>query len=147
MFETKNLPIEIEHLIYKFYFSNNVLTKIKNNGYVVFHNMTDKLKDIICKDTFVIDYKYYKDEIFNNIEKDECVSCHRVGFPCFSCASHIQTNICIDGVRQSGQFDLFSNNFSGILYDWPYGEVYDKLANILYRFPPQQTLFNENYKK
>lgn len=138
MFETKNLPIEIEHLIYKFYFSNNVLTKIKNDGYVVFYNMTDKLKNMICNDHFIIDYKHYKDEIFNNIEKDECISCHRVGFPCVGCACHLKTNVTID---------ISDDNFSGIVYDWPYGEAYDKLASILYKFPPQQASFNKNYKK
>ena len=81
MFE--NLPIELENMIYKMYFSMNILSEITNR-LPIYCTMSDELVTLINKDAFSADPNYFLNENlkrymvydYENTESYLCLNCY-----------------------------------------------------------------------
>lgn len=124
-----NLPIEIENMIYKMYFSMNILSEIINR-LPVYCTMSDELVTLINKDAFSADPNYFLHENlkrymvydYENTESYLCLNCYIYNFPCENCG----------GEEGKGRKRYIKN-----LYD----------RDILVAYNSSQDVSHKNYQK
>jgi len=104
--DLQNLPNDIQWLIWKVFYSNNVIGELHDRQDFIWRNPSENLKNL-CKDKGCIQQRYHELEemiedhnmwAWKDCTEDKCLNCKAFGFPCANLAWHGFQNYFIEGL-------------------------------------------------